>query len=93
MQGMVYLAVGTAMTVPMLSNAAVDPQTPVSSKLDISLIGGIGILLFSVGGWRMVIGHYAASCFQMVSRLERKRDKRGGRERKCSPTVLHVNLA
>ena len=87
MQGMAYFAVGVVMMVPMLSNAAVDPQTPASSKLDISLVGGIGIYLFAVGGWRMLIGHYVASCFQMVSRLERKRHKRGGRERKCSPTV------
>jgi hypothetical protein len=74
MQGMVYAAVGIAMFMIMGGNAAVDQQTPASSKLVVSLAAGIGVLCFSVGGWRLVIGHYVASCFQMVSRLE------GGRE-------------
>ena len=74
MQGMVYAAVGIAMFMPMGGNAVVDPQTPASSKLAVSLNGGIGALCFCVGAWRLVIGHYVASCFQMVSRLE------GGRE-------------
>ena len=75
MQGMVYAAVGIAMWLPMLlGNAAVDPQTPASSKLVVSLIGGIGMVCFCVGALRLLIGHYVASCFQMVSRLE------GGRE-------------
>ena len=74
MQGMVYAAVGMALWLPMGGNAAVDPQTPASSKLDVSLTGGIGALCFCVGGMRLLIGHYVASCFQMVSRLE------GGRE-------------
>jgi hypothetical protein len=72
MQGMVYFAVGTAMLLPMPSNAAVDPQTPASSKRDVSLAAGIGCLFFCVGGWRLMIGHYAASVFQMVSRESRK---------------------
>jgi hypothetical protein len=60
---------------PLAGNAAVDPQTPASSKLVFSLAAGIGVALyFSVGGWRLLIGHHVASCFQMVSRLE------GGRE-------------
>ena len=74
MQGMVYAAVGLAMWLPMAGNAAVDPQAPASSKLVVSLAAGIGILCFSVGCVRLLIGHYVASCFQMVSRLE------GGRE-------------
>jgi hypothetical protein len=73
-QGLVYFAVGAALYVPMLSSPAVDPQTPVSSKLDLSLVGGIGAHCFCVGAWRLIIGHYVASCFQMVSRLERERD-------------------
>jgi hypothetical protein len=74
MQGMVYFAVGMALLLPMVGNAAVDPQTPASSKLAVSLSGGIGVLYLAVGSCRLVIGHYVASCFQMVSRLE------GGRE-------------
>ena len=74
MQGMVYAAVGIAMWLPNMSNAAVHPQTPASSKLAVSLAGGIGVLCFCVGAVRLLIGHYVASCFQMVSRLE------GGRE-------------
>jgi hypothetical protein len=70
MQGMVYLAVGLALWLPMAGNAAVDPQTPASSKLAVSLTGGIGVLCFCVGIFRLLIGHYVASCFQMVSRLE-----------------------
>jgi hypothetical protein len=62
------------MILPMLSNAVVDPQTPACSKLGVSLAGGIGVVFFSVGGYRLVIGHYVASLFQMVSILE------GGRE-------------
>jgi hypothetical protein len=69
-QGMVYNAVGVAMILPMVINPAVDPQTPASSKLAVSLAGGIGIVLFCVGGWRLTAGHYVASVFQMVSRLE-----------------------
>jgi hypothetical protein len=74
MQGMVYTAVGIAMWLPMPGNAVVDPQTPASSKLVVSLAAGIGILCFCVGAVRLMIGHYVGSCFQMVSRLE------GGRE-------------
>jgi hypothetical protein len=74
MQGMVYTVVGMALWLPMPGNAAVDLQTPASSKLVVSLAAGIGVLCFGVGAWRLVIGHYVASCFQMVSRLE------GGRE-------------
>jgi hypothetical protein len=74
MQGMVYFAVGVALWLPMPGNAAVDPQTPASSKLAVSLSGGIGVLCYCVGIVRLLIGHYVASCFQMVSRLE------GGRE-------------
>jgi hypothetical protein len=74
MQGMVYFAVGMAMWLPMPGNAAVDQQTPASSKLAVSLTAGIGILCFQLGAWPMLIGHYVASSFQMVSRLE------GGRE-------------
>jgi len=74
MQGMVYFAVGMAMWLPMVSNAAVDQQTPTSSKLAVSLAAGIGVLCYCVGGFRLLIGHYVASCFQMVSILE------GGRE-------------
>ena len=74
MQGMVYAAVGIVLFMPMAGTAAVDPQTPASSKLAVSLAGGIGCLCFCVGAWRLVIGHHVASCFQMVSRLE------GGRE-------------
>jgi hypothetical protein len=74
MQGMVYFAVGLALFMPMAGNAAVDPQTPASSKLAVSLAAGIGVLCFMVGVNRLLIGHYVASCFQMVSRLE------GGRE-------------
>ena len=74
MQGMVYAAIGLALYVPLMGNAAVDPQTPASSKLAVSLAAGIGVLCLCVGGIRLLIGHYVASCFQMVSRLE------GGRE-------------
>jgi hypothetical protein len=74
MQGMVYFGVGLALWLPMPGNAAVDPQTPASSKLAVSLAAGIGALCFLVGAVRLLIGHYVASCFQMVSRLE------GGRE-------------
>jgi hypothetical protein len=74
MQGMVYAGVGIAMMVPMMSYAAVDPQTPASSNLAVSLACGIGVLCFCVGAIRLLIGHHVASCFQMVSRLE------GGRE-------------
>jgi hypothetical protein len=74
MQGMVYNAVGAALFLPMLSNAAVDPQTPASSKLGVSLAGGLGVVLFTVGGYRLMTGHHVASVFQMVSILE------GGRE-------------
>jgi hypothetical protein len=74
MQGMVYAAVGIAMWLPFVGNAAVDQQTPASSKLAVSLAGGIGALCLCVGFNRLLIGHYVASCFQMVSRLE------GGRE-------------
>jgi hypothetical protein len=69
-QGMVYFAVGMALWLPMGGNAAADPQTPASSKLAVSLAAGIGCLWFCVGGLRLVVGHYVASCFQMVSRLE-----------------------
>jgi hypothetical protein len=74
MQGMVFAAVGMALWVPLGGNAAVDPQTPASSKLAVSLAAIVGALCFCVGACRLVIGHYVASCFQMVSRLE------GGRE-------------
>jgi hypothetical protein len=74
MQGMVIAAVGLAMWLPMWGNAVVDPKTPASSKLAVSLTAGIGTLCFCVGALRWLIGHYVASCFQMVSRLE------GGRE-------------
>ena len=74
MQGMVYFAVGLALWLPMGGNAAVDPQTPASSKLVVSLAAGIGILCCCVGAVRLLIGHYVASCFQMVSRLERGRE-------------------
>ena len=74
MQGMVYAAVGLALCVPVHFPAAVDQQTPASSKLAVSLAAGIGILCFCVGAVRLLLGHYVASCFQMVSRLE------GGRE-------------
>jgi hypothetical protein len=74
MQGMVYTAVGMALWLPMPGNAAVDPQTPASSKLAVSLAAGIGVLCYAVGVFRLLIGHHVASCFQMVSRLE------GGRE-------------
>jgi hypothetical protein len=77
MQGMVYFAVGLAMVLPMAGNAAVDPQTPASSKLDVSLAAGIGLLCFPVGAVRLLIGHYVASCFQMESRLEREREATG----------------
>ena len=74
MQGMVYFAVGIVVVVPMAGPAAVDQQTPAASCLAVSLAAGIGILCYAVGVWRLLIGHYVASCFQMVSRLE------GGRE-------------
>jgi hypothetical protein len=74
MQGMVYAGVGIAMWLPMPGNAVVDLQTPASSKLAVSLAAIVGILCFCVGALRLLIGHYVASCFQMVSRLE------GGRE-------------
>jgi hypothetical protein len=80
-QGMLYTAVGTAtLWCFFLSNAAVDPQTPSSSKLGVSLVGGIGFGVYCVGGWRLVLGHYVASVFQMVSILGRKRG--GGESRK-----------
>jgi hypothetical protein len=73
-QGMLYTAVGTATLWCFFLSNAVDPQTPSSSKLGVSLVGGIGAAVYCVGGWRLVLGHYVASCFQMVSILE------GGRE-------------
>jgi hypothetical protein len=91
-QGMVYFAVGAALYVPMLSNAAVDPQTPVSSKLAVSLAGGIGVQCFCVGAWRMIIGHYVASCFQMVSRLETGRDIREVVEREVQSDSVKLSL-
>jgi hypothetical protein len=66
MQGMVYTAVGMALWLPMVSNAAVDPQTPASSKLAVSLAAGIGVLCYAVGAGKLLIGHHVASCFQMV---------------------------
>jgi hypothetical protein len=57
-QGMAYTAVGVVLSLPMMINAAVDPHTPASSKRAVSLAGGIGPIIFTVGGFRSVIGHY-----------------------------------
>jgi hypothetical protein len=49
--------------------------------LVVSLAGGIGVLCFCVGGFRLLIGHYVALSFQVVSRIEGGREA-GGESRK-----------
>jgi hypothetical protein len=73
-RGFILLSIGSAMTCPLIGSAAWDPHTPATSDRAIALCGGIGLLVFAVGGYE-----YTASLlvgiFQMAYSLEQHKAK------------------
>jgi hypothetical protein len=67
LHGMAYFGLSVTLLSPFCSYPAFNPRKPVTSDLALSLSGGVGGLVMLIGGFRLLIGHYVASAFQLVS--------------------------
>jgi hypothetical protein len=74
------MAVGSAMIYQMPGYPVMHPGIPASSDLAVSLLAGGGVLLWCVGIFRLVLGHYLASIFQMIYSLEPAKAKKWTRK-------------
>jgi hypothetical protein len=64
------ISIGSAMLCPVVSSAAWDPHTPVTSDLAIALSGGAGCMFWTIGAYKHACSTYIAGIFQMVYSLE-----------------------
>jgi hypothetical protein len=74
-QGFFGLGIGILMMAPSLGYAAIDPHTPASSDLALSLFHGLGIIAAGGGFWKYLCSHLLAGVFQMAYSLEQTKSK------------------
>jgi hypothetical protein len=75
-QGLLGLGIGCLLIAPFLGYAAIDPHTPGSSDLAISVAHGLGMVAAGGGFWKYLCSHLLAGAFQMVYSLEQAKSKK-----------------
>jgi hypothetical protein len=66
-QGMVGMAVGAALAGIEPGYAMSNPRIPATSSIAVAVLSAFGGLCWGYGFFRLLLGHYVASIFQMVS--------------------------